>query len=118
LTVPLNVAAVWPGALAAPVVTVGGTRTVKLVPLVPVPAAVVTLIGPVVAPAGTVAVIDDVEFTVWLALVPLKRTAVTPVKPVPVIATDCPTGPLAGFTVVTQWAGSRCARHTMLSREV
>jgi hypothetical protein len=38
-------------------VTVGGWMTVKLPALVPVPAALVTAIVPVVAPAGTVAVI-------------------------------------------------------------
>jgi hypothetical protein len=36
-------------------VTVNGTLTVKLVALVAVPPGVVTLIGPVVAPVGTVA---------------------------------------------------------------
>ena len=35
----------------------GGATTVKLMVLVPVPAAVVTLMGPVVALAGTLAVI-------------------------------------------------------------
>ena len=35
--------------------TVSATVTVKLLALVPVPPAVVTLSGPVVAPAGTVA---------------------------------------------------------------
>jgi len=38
--------------------------TVKLTPLVPVPVGVVTLIVPLVAPAGTVAAIDADEVTV------------------------------------------------------
>ena len=72
--VPLNLTAVAP-VKAVPVITTfvptgplvgeklvmlegaGGVVTVKFVELVPVPAEVVTLIGPVVAPAGTVAVI-------------------------------------------------------------
>jgi hypothetical protein len=44
--------------------------TVKLPELVPVPAAVVTLIVPVVAPAGTVAVIEESELTVKFAPAP------------------------------------------------
>src|SRR3989442_952849 len=81
-------------------VIVGGGMTVKLLARVAVPADVVTLIGPVVAPPGTVAVIDVDEFTVKLALVPLKRTAVAPVKVAPVIVTLVPTGPLVGEKLV------------------
>src|SRR5438552_18985254 len=73
---------------------VGGLMTVKLLPLLAVPPAVVTLIGPLVAADGTVAVIVVAEFTVKLALVPLNRTAVAPVKLVPLIVTLVPTGPL------------------------
>jgi hypothetical protein len=65
--VPLNVTAVAPVKFVPLIVTlaptiplvgvklviVGGLTTVKLVPLVPVPPGVVTLSGPVVAPAGT-----------------------------------------------------------------
>jgi hypothetical protein len=36
------------------------------------------------------------RFTVKLAGVPLKVTAVAPVNPVPVIVTEVPTGPLSG----------------------
>jgi hypothetical protein len=48
------------------VITGGGALvvTVKLVELVPVPPPVVTAIGPVVAPVGTVAVIFTDELTV------------------------------------------------------
>src|SRR5206468_3657867 len=82
-------------------VMVGGGMTVKLVLLVPVPADVVTLSGPVVAPAGTVAWITVVDVTVKVvALVPLKLTAVTPVKFVPLMVTFAPTGPLVGAKLV------------------
>src|ERR1700704_2168063 len=87
--------------LALLTVTVKRCRaTVKLPALVAVPPAVVTLSGPVVAPAGTVAVIAVAEFTVKLALVPLKVTAVAPVKFVPLIVTVVPTGPLLGAKLV------------------
>src|SRR2546425_12836446 len=77
-------------------VIVGGLITVKLLALVAVPPAVVTLIVPVVAPAGTVAVIWVSEFTVYVAVVPLNFTAVAPVNAVPVITTLAPTAPLVG----------------------
>ena len=79
------------------VVMVGGGMTVKLVPLVAVPADVVTLSGPVVAPAGTVAWITVVDVTVKVvALVPLKLTAVTLVKFVPLMVMLAPASPLVG----------------------
>src|SRR5207247_394054 len=74
----------------------GGVVTVKLLALVAVPPGVLTWIGPLVAPLGTVAVIWVLVFTVKLAAVPLKRTAVAPVKLVPVMVTEVPTGPLVG----------------------
>ena len=64
--------------------------------LVAVPPGVVTLIEPLRAPAGTVAVIDVPEATVNVALVPANVTFVVPVKFVPVIVTFVPTGPLVG----------------------
>src|SRR5271170_1884036 len=74
--------------------------TVKFVELVPVPSAVVIAIGPVVAPLGTVA-------TTWLLVswsnaadIPLKVTLVAPLKVVPVIVTDVPTGPLGGVKLL------------------
>src|SRR5437879_9640060 len=76
------------------------TATVKLLALVAVPPGVVTLSGPVVAPLGTVAEIEVEEVAVKLALVPLKVTAVAPVKFVPVIVTGVPTGPLVGTKLV------------------
>src|SRR5204863_1509538 len=62
------------------------------------PAVVLTLIGSVVAPVGTVAVICWVfELTVKPASTLLKKvTAVAPVKLVPVMVTTVPTGPLVG----------------------
>jgi len=75
----------------------GGSVTVKLVRLVPVPAGVVTAIGPVVAPLGTVAVICVAAFTVKVvAATPPKVTAVAPVKFAPRIVTVVPTPPLGG----------------------
>jgi hypothetical protein len=54
--VPLIVTLVATGPLVGvKLVTVGGLTTVKLLALVAVPPEVVTLIDPVVAPAGTVA---------------------------------------------------------------
>src|SRR6478609_9939743 len=71
--------------------------TVKLVELNPVPSGVETEIGPVVAPLGTVALMLVSELTVKLvAALVLKATPVAPVKPVPVMETFVPTGPLVG----------------------
>jgi hypothetical protein len=76
--------------------------TVKLPELVPVPAEVVTAIGPEVAPDGTVAVSCVAELTANdVAAVPLNVTDVVPVKPVPVTVTDVPTGPELGANPVT-----------------
>jgi len=71
--------------------------TVKLTELVVVPFGVTTVTGPVVAPSGTRVVIDVSETTVKSAFVPLKRTAVAPVKNLPPMSTDCPTGPPDGL---------------------
>jgi hypothetical protein len=70
--------------------------TVNLSVLVASPSGVTTLIRPVVAPAGTVAVILVSESTVNAAGVPANFTFVAPVKPEPLIVTDVPTGPLVG----------------------
>jgi hypothetical protein len=68
--------------------------------LVSVPPAVVTLIGPLLAPlsasSGTVAVICVSESTVKEAEMPSKVTAVAPVKFAPVIVTLVPACPTAG----------------------
>src|SRR3989442_14045137 len=55
------------------------------------------LIGPVVAPLGTAAVICVSEFTAKEAAAPLNATAVAPVKCEPLIVTPAPTLPLAGL---------------------
>ena len=74
-----------------------GGVTVELVALVAVPPGVVTAMGPLAAPLGTVAVICASEFTVNVAAVPLNVTAVAPVKLVPVMVTEVPGGPLVGL---------------------
>jgi hypothetical protein len=75
----------------------GVVVTVKAIALVPVPPLVVTAIGPVVAPLGTVALIAVSEATENVgAVTPLKVTLLTPVKSVPTIDTLVPTAPLVG----------------------
>lgn len=73
-----------------------GTVTTKFDADVPVPIGVVTVIGPVVAPTGTVAVMIESLTNVNTAGIPLNDTSVTPVKLCPVIVTNCPTGPEGG----------------------
>jgi hypothetical protein len=78
-------------------VIVGGGGTLKTPTLVPFPAGVVTLIGPLVVPGATTAVILVGELTLNLdAAVPLNATAVAPVKPEPLIVTLVPGGPPVG----------------------
>jgi hypothetical protein len=74
---------------------------VKLVALVAVPPAVVTLHVPLLAPAGTVVVIDVAETTVYEAATPPSATALAPVRFVPVNVTLAPTDPLAGLKLET-----------------
>jgi len=75
--------------------------TVKLPVLVAVPPGVVTVIFPVVAPVGTVTVIDVADTTLnAVAAVVLNFTAVAPVKFVPVIVTSVPTGAVMGVNEV------------------
>ncbi len=85
-------------------VTVGAVDddvTVKLPVLVPVPEAVVTVMRPVVAPEGTVAVSWVVLTGVNVAEVPLSVTLVTPLKPLPFTVTSVPTAPEVGLKLVT-----------------
>ncbi len=99
--VPLMVTLVPTGPLVgAKLVIVGGSTTVNALLLLAVPPAAVTLIGPVVAPAGTVARIEVAEVTVKLALTELKVTEVAPLKFVPPMITLVPTGPLVGAKLV------------------
>ncbi len=60
------------------------------------PAGVSTVMGPLVAAAGSVAVSSPSELTVKFAATPLTRTAVAPVKALPLIATVIPAEPEAG----------------------
>jgi hypothetical protein len=88
--------------------------TVKSVVLVAEPPGVVTLILPVVAVEGTVAVIWVAEFTTNVAVTLLKVTPVVvkfapltvPLKFVPVILTDVPVGPKAGVNELIVGAGA------------
>ena len=78
-------------------VMVGGGITVKGLTLRAVPPSVVTVIGPVVVPGATVAVIDVLDPAVnEAAATPLNDTAEALLRLVPVIATGVPTGPDAG----------------------
>src|SRR5262245_31489016 len=79
---------------------------VKLAVLAAVPDTVVMAMGPVVAPAGTVALVWVAESAVKVALVPLKLTAVAPMKFVPVIVTIVPGPPLAGEKLVRVGIGN------------
>jgi hypothetical protein len=83
-------------------VTVGARRiTVNVPALVAVPIAVVTWIGPVIAPWGTVAVICVGEFsTKAAASTPPNLTELVPEKLVPVITTWEPGDPLVGANEV------------------
>jgi hypothetical protein len=107
--VPLIVTAVMTGRplVGVKLVIVGGlAATVNALALETVPAGVVTLIGPAVAPLGTAVAIVVTELTVKLALTPLKVTAVAPVKFVPVIVTVVSTGALVGMKLVIDGGGS------------
>ncbi len=68
--------------------------TVKRVVVTTGPPGVVMVMGPVVAPAGTVVVIVPEASTVKAAATPLNETAVAPVKPV--MVTLVPVGPKIG----------------------
>jgi hypothetical protein len=74
----------------------GADVTVKLEALVAVPSSVVTEMEPVLAPAGTVAVIVPELFTVNVVALPPNETAVAPLKFVPVIVTPDPIPPKVG----------------------
>ena len=74
--------------------------------LVAVPPKFVTSIGPVVAPAGTVALTNWVLSTWNEAAIPLKLTAVVPMKLWPLISTVEPTLPLVELSRVIAGAGA------------
>ncbi len=108
--VPLMVTEVPTGPLVGENEVIVGTGegvTVKFVELAPVPSSVVTLMGPVVAPDGTLAVIFVLEFTVKVAAaVVLNFTSVAPEKWFPLMVTDVPTGPLVGENESISGAGA------------
>ena len=79
-----------------PVIVGAGGVTVKLLAEVALPADVVTETFPVEAPVGTAVVIWVALFMVKVAVVPLKDSAVAPVRFVPVRTTDVPIEPLIG----------------------
>ena len=81
----------------------------ELPALVAVPPGVVTEIGPVIAPAGTVVEIRGFDAAVTVAAVPLNRTAVAPVKCVPGNVTAEPTGAVVGEKLVIVGEGDPCA---------
>jgi hypothetical protein len=82
--------------------TGGGGITVNELPLAPVPVTVVTLIKPLVAPPGTVALICPSLSTLnVVAAVPLNFTAVVAEKPLPLMEMFAPTRPEAGAKLVT-----------------
>ncbi len=83
----------------------GGAVTVKLVAEEAVPPGVVMAMGPVAAPAGTVVVTCVALLTVKVAAVPLKVTAVAPLRFVPVMVTVDPARPLVGAKPVIVGAG-------------
>jgi hypothetical protein len=86
--------------------------TVKLL-VVAVPSGVVRTMCPVVAPEGTVVETwVPAPFAENDAAVPLNRTDVVPVKPVPLSVTFVPTGPLWGLKLVMWGAAPACAGRT------
>ena len=99
------------------------TRTPKSFRLVNVVDGIVTVTGPLVVPAATVAVICLSESTVNVdAAVPLNATAVAFMNPDPLIVTTVPTTPEAGFMLLTPTpapppsaVGTRTARATSRS---
>src|SRR2546428_1249782 len=98
------------GRLTVPVVTV------KLTPLLATPPTVTTTL-PVAAPVGTGAVMLDAVQLVGVAAVPLNLTVLVPwVEPkfVPVIVTEVPTEPEAGFKLVMLGGGTMTVKVTPL----
>lgn len=71
----------------------------KFATLSTLPTVVTTVIGPSVAPVGTVARICFSAVTLNVAAVPLKRTAVALVKLAPAMTTGVPGAPSGGENV-------------------
>jgi hypothetical protein len=101
--VPMTSILVPAGPLVAANELISGAEGVKVngsVP-VPVPLGVVTEIGPLAAPAGTVAWSSESESTLKLAAAPLNVTPVASVKFAPVMSTLVPAAPFAGVNDLT-----------------
>src|SRR5439155_11392084 len=93
-----------------------GTVTVKLTPLLATPPTVTTTF-PVAAPLGTGTTIPVALQLVGVAAVPLNFTVLVPCvapKFPPVIVTDVPTNPDAGFRLVMLGAGTVTVKLTPL----
>jgi len=86
---------------------VGGTRTVKFVALVAVPPGVVTVIGPLLEPDCTLAVMLVELTSVKIAAVPLNFTLEAVLKFVPVMVTDIPGPALVGVNEVIVGGGTK-----------
>jgi hypothetical protein len=82
----------------------------KLVALVALPPLVVTAILPVATPAGTSAVTSVSEITVKVADLLSNVTFVVCFRPVPLMVTDVPTGPLVGLKLVMVGSTSNVCR--------
>jgi len=96
------------------IVGVAGTVTVNADPLLAIPPTVTTTL-PVVAPAGTVAVMLVADQAVVVAVVPLNVTVLVPLvapKFEPAIVTDAPTTPVLGVTDVTTGAAAGMSKTT------
>jgi hypothetical protein len=102
-TVTPDKTAVENASLTSPV-RVPGPFTMKMLPEVPVPADVVTVIVPLGAKLGTVTVSDVVDATVTTAVTPPNLTVLfagVGLKSVPVIITVVPAVPVVGEKLVT-----------------
>ena len=104
---PLIVTEVPPGPLiGVKSAIVGAGITVKPPTLVAVPTGVVTAMGPLVAPTGTMAVIFlPLLLIVNWALAPPIVTLVAPFRLWPLIVTDAPSPPLSGKKLVIVGGG-------------
>ena len=83
--------------------------TVNDAALVALPEGLVTVIGPVAAPDGTLVTICVVVAELTVAVMLLKNLTVfwlaCELKPTPVMVTAVPTGPLAGVKLTIETAG-------------
>jgi hypothetical protein len=95
----------------------GGPLFVNEDELVTMPFGAFTEIGPVVAPAGTIAWISELESTVKVASVPLNSTLVAPLNPHPWMSTLAPTGPMSGANEVSAGSGRTVSSTSRLEKK-